>query len=273
MNDPSTAVRACAISSLVPLLRHEPAHAVALFERALDGHEALLRCQPTQRFLYHAYQSYFPRLRRFIEAMMVQEEEATRQSGAALACLASFASPAAQDLAQSALCGGAILRRGAAQVYARNLANGRLEQKCLAQLGRLLNDDDPQVRESIGDCFRHLRAEHVFRLRDFIQHFLESRALVEGAYNLIQYLKPYLAQERQLGLDAVERVLQMMGDEVMDVRTASALMQKDLVQITLTVYAHSKEAGERERAMDLFEQLLARGSPAAVTALQEYDRQ
>ena len=273
VNDPSTAVRACAISSLVPLLRHEPAHAVALFERALDGHEALLRCQPTQRFLYHAYQSYFPRLRRFIEAMMVQEEEATRQSGAALACLASFASPAAQDLAQSALCGGAILRRGAAQVYARNLANGRLEQKCLAQLGRLLNDDDPQVRESIGDCFRHLRAEHVFRLRDFIQHFLESRALIEGAYNLIQYLKPYLAQERQLGLDAVERVLQMMGDEVMDVRTASALMQKDLVQITLTVYAHSKEAGERERAMDLFEQLLARGSPAAVTALQEYDRQ
>jgi hypothetical protein len=273
VNDSSTAVRACAVASLVGLLPHEPNRAVGLFETALDGREVLLDCQPTQRFLYHVYQSYFPRVRRFIEAMMVRQREATRQSGAVLACLASLASPDAGDLAESALRGGAALRLGAAQVYARNLENGRLEQQCLARLGRLLDDDDTQVRESIGNCFRYLRAEHLSRLRNFIQRFLQSRSLREGAYHLIQYLKPHVSLERQLGLDAVEGVLRVFGREVCDARTAAALMQKDLVQIALTVYAHSPEASERERAMDLFEQLLAKGSPAALAALREYDRQ
>jgi len=272
VNDPSTAVRACAIDSSIGLLPDRPTQAVTLLEDALDGHEDLLRCQPTHRLLRFACLSHFPPLRRFIQAMMSGDDEAARQTGAVLACLAAFSQTDAEDMAETAVCGDPPLRRGAAHVYAVNLANPRLEETCIIQLARMLNDSDQHVREAIGECFRQLRGEHLFRLRGFIRAFLSSRALREGAFNLVRYLRANLRQDPDLALEAVEAILTELGDEVMDMTTATAHLQRELVPITLDVYGHSRDAKQRERAMDLFERLLARGSYVARSALAEYDR-
>jgi len=85
-------------------------------------------------------------------------------------------------------------------------------------------------------------------------------------------MKPYATEERLLSLKAVEGILTAIGDEVVDIREAAALMEGDLVQITLAVYTRSSNTEEGERAMDLFEQLLVRGSAVALRALEEYDR-
>jgi len=271
-DDPTDAVRTCVIESLLGCLRYQEDRALAIFENAIEGRERLLRSLETLRFLYYVVGKHFHRVRSLIEAMMADSGEGTRQVGARLACLGAFTHPEAEDLAERAICGDAILRRGAAQVYARNLENGRLERTCLAQLTRMLQDTDDKVREEIGNCFRYLRAEHLFRLRDFIEDFIASPALREGAHNLVEYLKPYATEERLLSLKAVEGILTAIGDEVVDIREAAALIEGDLVQITLAVYTRSSNTEEGERAMDLFEQLLVRGSAVAFGALEEYDR-
>lgn len=203
---------------------------------------------------------------------MTDDDEVTRQAGARLACLAAFTHPNAEDLAENAASGDAILRLGAAQVYARNLANPRLEERCLARLTSMMRDTDGRVREEVGECFRNLRAEHLFRIRGFIRDFVSSPALPQGAFHLARYLRAYAAQDCALALEAVETILNQLGDELMDMTRATAHVQRELVPMILGVYAHSREPEQRGRAMDLFEQLLARGSFAARTALQEYDR-
>ena len=79
---------------------------------------------------------------------MTDDDEVTRQAGARLACLAAFTHPNAEDLAENAASGDAILRLGAAQVYARNLANPRLEERCLARL-RFVSNEDPLLVDEI----------------------------------------------------------------------------------------------------------------------------
>jgi hypothetical protein len=272
VNDPSTAVRACAVDSLVYLFQYDKVRAIGLFERAVDGHEALLRCQPAQRVLYYAYQSHFSRLKRFIDAMMRDHDEAVRQTGAVLACLAAFSHAGAGDMAERAICGDAALRRGAAHVYAVNVGNLRLEERCLTRLVRMLNDGDQQVREAIGDCFDQLRGDHIPRLRPFIRDFLSSRALPEGAFKLVTYLRAHVTEDPELALEAVQQILAGLGEGLTDMTKAAGRLPRELVPITLSVYAHSRDPKQRGRAMDLFEQLLASGSYVARAALADYDR-
>jgi hypothetical protein len=167
----------------------------------------------------------------------------------------------------------AAMRQGAAQVYARNLERQDLEDICQRGLLQLMNDPDDQVRSHVGKCFIHLRAEHVDRLRLFIEKFLTSPALTGGAQHLVEYLAPLAVDEPDLALMVTEHVLDVAGSEVTDIRTAASILERDLVRLPLTVYTHAFHPTEKSRAMDLFERLLLLGSRTAQQALRDWDRQ
>jgi len=69
-----------------------------------------------------------------------------------------------------------------------------------------------------------------------------------------------------------ERILDVAGSEVTDVRTAASILERDLVRLPLTVYTHTADQVEKSRAMDLFERLLLLGSRTAYRALRDWDR-
>jgi hypothetical protein len=308
--DPSTAVRTCVIESLGPLLNENDIRALTIFERTSDGHPWLSQSPLVHRFLYWTYYHHFPRIRHSIESLLVNPDDATRQAGARLACLAAFRYPEARGLAKQVIgCpphrsgegfkrsllvairrfqfhiwrvftslrgqfvqNDAAMRQGAAQVYARNLEKQDLEDICRRRLLQLMNDLDDQVRSHVGKCFIHLRAEHPDRLRPFIGQFLASPALMSGAERLIKYLAPLAADVPDLALEVTERILDVAGSEVTDVRTAASIMERDLVRLPLTVYTHTSDQAEKSRAMDLFEHLLLLGSQTAHQALADWDR-
>ena len=272
-DDPSTAVRTCVIESLGPLLNEDDGRALAIFERELDGHPWLLQTLLVHRFLYWTYYHHFPRIRPLIEALLTDSDDATRQAGARLACLAAFRYPEANELAERAMHGDVAMRRGAAQVYARNLENPKLQAVCQERLLRLMHDPDEQVRAHVGECFEHLRPEHLDRLQPFIEQFLASPALMNGAEHLVKYLAPLAADAPDLALMVTERILNVAGSDVTDVRTAAAILERDLVRLPLTVYTHAFDPVEKSRAMELFERLLLLGSRTAHRALREWDRQ
>jgi len=135
-----------------------------------------------------------------------------------------------------------------------------------------MNDPDDRVRSHVGKCFIHLRAEHLNRLRLFIEQFLASPALMSGAEHLMKYLAPLVADAPDLALEVTERILDVAGSEVTDVRTAASILERDLVRLPLTVYTHTADQVEKSRAMDLFERLLLLGSRTAYRALRDWDR-
>jgi hypothetical protein len=271
-HDPSTAVRTCVIESLRWVLNEDDDRTLAIFEQTLDDHPRLLQSSLVHRFLYWTYRDHFARIRPFIEALLTNDDDATRRSGAILACLAAFRHAKAEELADRVMHGDSAMRQGAAQVYARNLEYEDVEEVCRDHLLQLMQDPDDQVRSHVGNCFMHLRAEHLDCLKPFIKKFLASPALMDGAEHLVEYLVPLAADAPDLALDATEQLLDIAGGEVTDVRRASFILERDLVQLPLTVYTHISDSEKKSLAMDLFEHLLLQGSRSAHQALEDWDR-
>lgn len=310
-NDPSTAVRTCVIERLGSLLRYDANRTLAIFEEALGGHPRLLQSPLTHRFLYWTYYGHFTRIRPFVEALLRDNDDATRQAGARLACLAAFHYPEAEALARQVVgpplhgaeegFGRSMLvavqqlrfhiwrilavprrehvqsdramRQGAAEVYARNLEQAEIEDVCRERLLQLMNDPDERVRSHVGKCFIRLRAEHLVRSKPFIERFLGSPALMDGARHLVEYLAPLAADAPDLALEVTERILDAIEIEVTDVRKVPSILERDVVRLPLTVYTHTPDPKKRSRAMSLFERLLLLGSRAAHQALEDWDRQ
>lgn len=270
--DPSTAVRTCVIESLRWVVNEDDDRTLAIFERTLDDHPRLLQSPLTHRFLYWTYRDHFATVRPFIETLLTNDDDATRRSGAILACLAAFRHPEAEELADRAMHGDSAMRQGAAQVYARNLEYERVEDICRDLLLQLMSDPDDQVRSHVGHCFMHLRAEHLDRLKPFIKEFLASPALMDGAEHLVEYLAPLVADAPDLVLDVTERILDVAGPDVTDTRRAAFVVERDLVRLPLTVYTHTDDFERKSRAMDLFEWLLLLDSRSAHKALSDWDR-
>ena len=270
-NDPSTAVRTCVIESLGPLLNENDTRVLKIFVQTLDGHPRLLQSPLVHRFLYWTYYHHFPEIRLFIETLLADAEDTTRQAGARLACLAAFRYEEAEDLETQVMTGDAVMRQGATQVYARNMGHADLGVICQARLRQLMNDPDKQVRSQVGRCFNHLGPEHLDELRSFIDAFLESPSLLLGAEHLLNYLVTLVVDEHELALKVTAQILDAVGAEVVDIRTSRALMERDLVHLPLTVYTHTDDSEIKSQAMALFERLLMMGSREAQNALSDWD--
>ncbi len=271
-NDPSTAVRTCVIECLESLLSTDEHRVLVVFEHTMDGQPRLVQTPVVHQFICHMYHTHFPRLRPFIEAMLTHADDVTRQAGARLACLAAFTYPEAEALAEQAVHGDPIMRRGAAQVYARKLERTDLEATCRDRLVLLMHDPDEQVRAHMGECFSYLHPEQLDHLRPFVEEFLSSPSLLASAEHLVKFLKPLAADEPDLALRATARILEATGNEIVDLRTSAARLEPDMVQLPLAVYTRTDDQSIKSRAMELFERLLLLGSRTAHQALADWDR-
>jgi hypothetical protein len=271
--DSTTAVRSCVVQALDWMLyRGEDDRVLEIFERAMDGHPRLLQVPVTHRLLYRSYFLHFNRVHTFIERLLVDRDDNTRQMGASLACLASFKHEEAGDLESRAMTGDHVMRRGAAQVYARQLGDPRYEDICRERLRTLMQDEDEDVLTSVGVCFKYARLEQFESLRGFIEEFLNSPALLPGAQHLVKYFKQIAADEHDLTLNVTERILDEGGDDLFTVKKNRVLDDTDLVALPLTVYTHANNREIKNRAIELFERLLLKGSYAAQRALNDWDR-
>ena len=124
--DPSTTLRAGAIEELLYLMGEDRERGIALFERLMDGHAALLRSPyVTHEFLYRGFYKNFGRIKPFLRALMNEDKEEQRQRGAELACIAAIcplalesadAQAEARQLAEEVLTGLPPWRRGSASL-------------------------------------------------------------------------------------------------------------------------------------------------------------
>jgi len=270
--DPSTAVRTCVIDALTQLLTHDRERTFEIFEKTMAEQPRLLESPVVHNFLYWCLWLPFVQVRPFIEALLASSDAPSRRAGARLACLAAFRDPAAQPLTEQVLTGDAAMRVGAAEVYARNLESRDLQAVCEANLRRLMNDPDESVRTEVGNCFVHLRPEHLVALRPFIRDFLVSLSFRGGAMHLVRYLKSVACDDYDLTLEVTTRILDELGNAVWDIRTHWVALEADLVRLPLAVYNHAVDENIKGRAMDLFERLLLAGSRQAYNALAEWDR-
>ena len=275
-NDPSSALRAGAIEELTYLLHQDRERAIALFERLMDGHPELLQVYYTQEFLRYGLFRYYRRMRPFILAVTEAEFESTQQRGAELICIAAISHGAlsadelsdAQQLAETVITGRASWRRGAARIYAFNVASPSSDI-CVAGLIRLLDDDDETVRRFVSGTFSHLRDEHIYTLRTFLEAFASSRSLDQGWEQFTEFLWTHATLDPEWALRIVSLVLQS-SHQPTGWRQFDA--GEELIRLVLRIYTDPISTEQMRRtAMDLFDQLMQRYAFEAHRVLSEWD--
>jgi hypothetical protein len=277
--DDSTALRAGAIEELLYMLHEDRERAIAVFERLMDGHPALLRSHFTPEFLRYGMYRHYEKMRPYIVDLINGDHESLQQRGAELACISSI-SPMptevgerrgdADALTESAITGRAAWRRGAAHVFTSNITT-EASARCVDALRRLLDDDDKEVRRYVNGVFHRLRDEHFLQLRDLIEAFAASRALSEETHWFTEFLWEHGMLDPSLSLFAVERLLGNEGREVDD-PAFRITGGEELIRLVLRIYTDPSSASLRGRAMGVFDQLMDVYAGQAQAVLGEWDR-
>lgn len=274
---PSSTLRAGAIQELLYVLHEDRGRAIGLFEKLMDGHPSLLRAHPTQDFLYHCIYKHYSRIQPFIRALMEGGDDSGEQRGAELACIAAISPRAlssdeelmeAQALAHTAYTGRPTWRRGAAHVYAVNVADGP-SQACADRLLVLVNDDDEAVQRFVSGVFPSLRGEHLTEIRDFIDGYATSRSLHKGVDVFGQYLWEYGWIDPAGALSLTQTVLNTLRST----STLPFFVGDHFVRLVLRVYADPTNDDDiRRQAMDIFDHALEYNAFAAPLVLREWDQ-
>jgi hypothetical protein len=261
---------------LTYLLHQDRERAIALFERLMDGHPELLQVYYTQEFLRYGLFRYYRRMRPFILAVTEAEFESTQQRGAELICIAAISHEAlsadelsdAQQLAETVITGRPSWRRGAARIYAFNVASPSSDI-CVAGLLRLLDDDDETVRRFVSGTFSHLRDEHIYTLRPFLEAFASSRSLDQGWEQFTEFLWTHATLDPEWALRIVSLVLQS-SHQPTGLRQFDA--GEELIRLVLRIYTDPISTEQMRRTtMDLFDQLMQRYAFEAHRVLSEWD--
>lgn len=275
----STALRAGAVEELVYLLGDDRERAVALFKRLMEGHPALLRSHFTAEFVYYGFYNNYFTLKPFILALMNESYENIQQRGAELACITALSSVAlesaeaeadARELAGRTLTGPPSWRRGAARIYAHNIAIGTSAAVCTEGLTRLLDNDDDQVRRLIDEAFKSLKDEHFITLSDFIKAYAASRAFHDGGHRMAEYLWKRGELNPSLALSVVEIILNNKHKAEGPPYFRGG---EELVRLVIRIHTSSlADETEREQAMNVFDKLMERFTFNALVVLQEWDQ-
>ncbi len=257
VRDPSIAVRSCVVTALLPLLNHDRDRAVQLFLELCDTEDVLLRTHHVEEFIGYATRTHSEQVLPIVERMLCSSDPEVAQAGARRACVASFDTESAAELAERCLSGEEPLRIGAAQVAARNVSDLQCRSACQALLIQLFDDPSEAVRASATNCFDHLKDDALGQLRVLVERFRGSVAFDLHHESLVRALEETTARLPHVTISVCERFIEIAGPIAGDFRTRAAYDADCLSKLLVRAYHQAPDAGVRKRCLDTIDSLLA----------------
>ncbi|GAB4556135.1 MAG: hypothetical protein OHK0023_28160 [Anaerolineae bacterium] len=278
VDDPIDAVRLMAIEQIgnwIELSR-QTSQGIDLLEKLLFGHPNLLISPVAHRYIYWMSLYNLDRGKPYLMAMLDSNHDFVCEAGARVTCLTAFEHAELAEFADQLLTGDdPVLRRGAAIIYARNIAHPKVGSICKEKLLVLMMDADPIVQKEVGNCFQHLKnACPPFDLNDFITRFTSSLSFEQGTERLIEFFAEgiHSIRDHTLILNVIEEVLRIHGCDLVNYRTHAATLPRQIVPLLIRVYYESHDDRIQARAIALFENFLRMGDRSAADALHDLDK-
>jgi hypothetical protein len=270
--DGSPAVRVCAVEALLPVLAIDRDAAVAMYLVAVGDDATVAASEPSARFLRYALRTHFSEVERVLELLLNAEGDSPNRIGAREAVLASFDEGLrAQVYADRAMAGGRGARFGAAEVFAANIGDEAIGDRCDLPLRVLFNDPDPRVRTEAASAFRSFEGGELASHLALLAPFMESPAIADEPSDVLAAILRISGQLPEIAADVSLRILDAAGTSAGDIRTANSADMPDIWAIAIRLNAFGSERG-RERGLDVFDRLCELQAYGAERALESFER-
>jgi hypothetical protein len=272
VEDPSIAVRSCVASTLRAVLRHDRDLAVRYFRQLCETADVLLQTPSVERFLHYALHTHFAELSPILTRMLSSILPDAVTVGARQACVASLTLEEAHPLAHRCVSGTDAQRVGAAEVFATNLREANCRSFCEDRLIQLFNDPEEKVRAAASGCFHGLAGEDIRTYTHLVEAFAHSLAFATHYRSIVYTLGKTTAPLPLVTCLVCERLLEAVGVNAADIRTAHAVDAHQVSQLLVRIYSQNTDPTLQARCLDIIDRMTQIGVYGLEDALEPYGR-
>lgn len=190
--------------------------------------------------------------------------------GARKACFHGFDDAAAGHDAAHARSGSAILRSGAAQVYAQNVANQKVGAACREFLRPLLADPDNEVRTQALNCFNHLGELTTLQQAQLFKAFLAGNPPTRSIRLLLHFLEQSPVQLPGLLLQLAHRCMSA-SDDPLD-QSSDFGTTSELSKVVVRLLIQTDDAQVQHDCLDMIDEMERRQFYGVTQELLQADR-
>lgn len=265
-------VRTCAISAFVPLLRFDRDTGVELFVSTCGECEAIWATSSFERFVHYAIHTHYPKLRELLQFALQSENKNAVENAARQIILAELSDISVGTDASAIRTGSEAMRRAAADVYATNLADKVVGNKCAELLQEFFEDESEGVRKEVSSAFFSLTGERLLELKDVIARFIESPCFEVETDRLLHALKESNAELPQIICRAAERILEFLGEQGTHIMHHGAMVAHDIATLIVRQYEQTLDEAIKTWCLNLIDQMERNGFLGVADELGKLDR-
>ncbi|HYG74971.1 MAG TPA: hypothetical protein VEK08_08220 [Planctomycetota bacterium] len=257
VTDKTTAVRTCAIKSLVAMLNWPELHEVALdlFKKCTQSAESVIGTHWADTFLHHTYRRYYSIVRECMQRALTSDYDKCVTAAATKVALAGFTKDQTARMdAERVRKGTPEMRRGAADVYATNVNDPGVGEECKQFLPALFNDDDPEVQKESSKCFDGMNGDQLRSVGPLIQTFASSKAFAVGSWSLVRALEHSTELLPDAVLAVVGRSVALLKAALPE-RNYSGLEVDSCAKLILRLYQQSNDGNIRKKCLDIVDEM------------------
>ncbi len=270
--DPVISVRTCAINALLPLLNFERDFAVELFLIACNRCDAICATPPFDRFAHFAVRTHYAGLRELLQFALSSNQPEAVENAARRVTLAELSDVDVGNDAAAIRAGDETTRKTAADVYATNIADDEVGDRCAGYLKDFFNDESEAVRQTLSRAFFKLSGPKLLHFNNFIAEYIECRSFENETDRLLHALNESNVELPQVICRAAERILEFIREDGTHIAYRGAMVAREISTLVVRQYEQTKDESIKTRCLDLIDRMERVGYYGIAEELGKLDR-
>ena len=271
-HDPIVSVRTCAINAFLPLLNFSRDSAVELFLKACDDSQSICATHSFDQFVHLAVYTHYEQLRNLLQFSLSCDNSDAVENAARQTVLAELGDVDVGDDASKIRSGNETMRKAAAGVYAQNLSDNVVGDKCAEHIVKFFNDDAESVRQEVSSAFFGISGERLLQLEGFIARFIKSKCFENETDRLLHALEESNVELPQIVCQAAERVLEFLGEEGTHIAYHGSMVAHEISTLVVRQYEQTTDDIIKSHCLDLIDRMEKVGYFGISEELSRIDR-
>ena len=276
VRDPMLTVRTLAPLPLLAILRDDERGSLELFDILCADADPILGTPHFEQYIHHAVYRSYEAVRPILLRMIVSQEADARRAAARQICLSALHDGESQKTAIEDAArvegGDSEMRRGAAEIYARNCGQADVAASCLKKLPRFFADSAVEVRWEAARCFYQIEADELPEHDALIEAFSTSAAFTDQASALLLRLEDMRSPLPGSVCSLADRAVDTWGSAAGDISTSVAGDAHILSKLIVRFYTQGSDGAQRKRALDAIDRMIEVGFDGLQDELSAADR-
>jgi hypothetical protein len=255
ISDPVISVRVCAVEILIPVLKWDRDEAVRLFNACCKGTVDIWGTPPFDHFVHYAIKTHHLELRELLLAALACSNEEAVKSAASKIILFDLGMDSLSEEAESVRSGNEWMRKAACSVYAENIGNTEVGNKCAERIVRFFDDDSDAVRDQIGVAFWKMSGERLRQLEAMILRYIDSKSFESDPEELLLVLDESRVELPNVIVRAAERIVTIIGDKDSNIHFREASTANSIATLVVRQYKQTTDPILKRKCLNLIDQM------------------